>query len=158
MQQQQQDPISLSSPWWYVVDVLALLGIVVLALMLTSCSGGRLGSAQLASALNVAAVPVNASYAAAYAVCEETQEALVVQVEKGEHKRAEVQPQIDRIRARCARVMEGYEELRALHEQALALVRSGKIEQAEAAAARLAEEWGAFTAGFTREEVSGAAQ
>ncbi len=133
--------------WWPLIDWLCLLAAVLAMIVVL---GGCGGSAQLASALNIAAVPIQASYDATVDTCGAVQEALVVQVERGQKQRAEVQPTIDRVRARCHRLVEGYELLRQLHEKALALVRSGLIEQAEREVQKLAAQWAAFT----KEEVA----
>ncbi len=133
--------------WWPLIDWLCLLAAVLaMIVMLGGCSA----QAQLASALNVAAVPIDASYSATADACGTLQEQLVVQVEEGKRPRAEVQPILDRVRARCHRLVAGYELLRQLHEKALALVRSGALQEAEDTARQLGAQWAAFM----REEVA----
>lgn len=117
------------------------LSLSVLLVLLVACCGGSVSEASARSAINVMTDTVDTSYALAMQGCQDLEGEAMTEGETGKRSAVDTETAIASISARCHKVRDAFEEIRAFHEQAIVFANGGQYEQALYAIQKVREAW-----------------
>jgi hypothetical protein len=109
--------------------------------LLVACCSASLAETSARSAVNVIGDTVDASYALAVQGCKDLEGEAMAAGESGVRTAADTQQTIVEISTRCHKITDAFDEIRAFHEQAIALIEDGEYERALAAIQQVREAW-----------------
>jgi hypothetical protein len=122
----------------------------VIMLLLTyafACAADATTDTRVRTALDVFAQVIDPAYSMAMDGCIAPQQVAVAQAEAGLVTVERAQATIDKVRVRCARVRDGFEQIRIHHEQAVRSVEAGKLDQADQLLEQIGADWSALRVG-----------
>jgi len=121
--------------------------LTLLLMLVYACAADATTDTRVRTALDVFAQVIDPAYSMAMDGCIAPQQVAVAQAEAGLVTVERAQATIDKVRVRCARVRDGFEQIRIHHEQAVRSVEAGKLDQAELMLEQIRADWSALRVG-----------
>ena len=115
--------------------------LMLLLLLVSGCAGDTTADTRVRTALDVLAQVIDPAYSVAMDSCIVPQEIAVAEAEAGLATVDHARQTIERVRARCGRVREGFETIRLHHEQAVRSVEAGQLDQAAQILEQIRLDW-----------------
>jgi hypothetical protein len=121
--------------------------LTLLLMLVYACAADTTADTRVRTALDVFAQVIDPAYSVAMDSCIVPQEIAVAEAEAGLATVDHARQTIERVRARCGRVREGFETIRLHHDQAVRSVEAGKLDQAEQILEQIRMDWALLRTG-----------